>query len=160
MKRQRGQAFLEFAVIFPIFALMLFIVIDGGLLMGRYNNVNNSAKEGARLAAVGANEAEIVERIRAQAHGRLDDAPASCTTYNAGDEAICIEWVSGPTGQSPGTNGSSVRVRIRHGYDLITPLVSWTVGTWDMNVCAIQRLERSTSPPASSQNEGVTSCDD
>ncbi|MEX0710415.1 MAG: TadE family protein [Chloroflexota bacterium] len=50
--RQRGQSLVEFALVFPIFILLVFGLID----MGRYAYVNSTisqaAREGARVAAV------------------------------------------------------------------------------------------------------------
>ena len=48
---ERGQGIIECAVIFPIFVLLVFVVVDGGILMGRYGGVNHAADTGARLAA-------------------------------------------------------------------------------------------------------------
>ena len=36
---QRGQGLVEFAVIFPLFMIFVSLMVDGGLLMGRYNNM-------------------------------------------------------------------------------------------------------------------------
>ena len=52
LSRQDGQGLVEFAVVFPIFIFLVFMMIDGGLLMGRYSNINHAANEGARLLAV------------------------------------------------------------------------------------------------------------
>ncbi len=53
-------------------------MIDGGLVMGRYNNLTNGAKEGARLGAVSTNaataKANIVKRVQDQSHGALTGA--------------------------------------------------------------------------------------
>ncbi len=78
LRGQRAQGLVEFAVIFPIFALLLFAIVDGGLLMGRYNNINNAAKEGARAGAVQYGDGDdaldaVIDRVTEQAHGELDD---------------------------------------------------------------------------------------
>lgn len=161
-RQQHGQGLVEFAVIFPVFALVLFMILDGGLVMGRYNNITNSAKEGARLGAVGANATEIVARTKAQAHGYLDSVPATGNCADLGssavDDVICVQWVSGPDGQSPGAVGSSVRVKIDHEYDFLTPIGGWTIGGWTVKSCAIQRIEQSISPPTASKVAGESSC--
>jgi Flp pilus assembly protein TadG len=162
LSQQRGQGLVEFAVIFPIFAFFLFAVIDGGLLMGRYNNVNNAAKEGARLGAVGAAQTDIVTRVKQQAHGILDSVAASgdCLTYDTDTKAICVEWIGGPSSPAelPGVVGSSVRVRVKYRYTFLTPLVNQLSGVnWDVTACAIQRLEMSVSSPPN-LNAGVTAC--
>ena len=150
---QRGQGIVEFAVIFPIFAFLLFAVIDGGLLMGRYNNINNATKEGARLGATGGatGKAEIVDRVQKQVHGDLDNTAKHPLSTNCGDYAIppantnviCVQWINGPTGEAPGDLGSSVRVLVKYHYQFLTPIVNWIGGGWTVTACAVQRLERS-----------------
>lgn len=48
----RGQSLVEFALVFPIFAALLFGVIDGGRLIYLNTVVSQAAREGARVAAV------------------------------------------------------------------------------------------------------------
>jgi hypothetical protein len=161
LRRQRGQGLVEFAVIFPIFVAILFAIIDGSLLLGRYNNVNNSAKEGARLGAAGGDKTEVVDRAKDQAHGRLDTASTDCVDMgdDAVDDVICVQWVSGPNGESPGQHGSSIRVKIKHKYEYLTPLPNWIGdGGITTTVCAIQRLDNSTSPASSDKVPGEDSC--
>src|SRR5262245_52515550 len=50
-RRQRGQAMVEFALVAPIFFLLLFSVIELGLVMGGQNGLVASARELARFAA-------------------------------------------------------------------------------------------------------------
>jgi hypothetical protein len=154
MKRQRGQGLVEFAVIFPVFALVLFLVLGGGILMGRYNNINNSAKEAARLGAVAASLPEINTRAQQQAHGQLDTAltgTAACTATSG--NRICVQWIPGPGGApAPGELGSSIRVIIGYEYSLF----SGFFGSFPihMSVCAIQRLEQKVSVPDGHEGNG------
>lgn len=50
--RKRGQALVEFALVFPLFVLLVFGIIDAGRLVYTYNTVANSARNGARVAIV------------------------------------------------------------------------------------------------------------
>lgn len=51
-RRDRGQALVEFAVVFPVIVLILFAVFDFGRAVYAYNTIANAAREGARVAAV------------------------------------------------------------------------------------------------------------
>jgi hypothetical protein len=51
----RGQALVEFAVVLPLFLLMLFAVIDIGRVIWANDNLANAAREGARWASVHGN---------------------------------------------------------------------------------------------------------
>ena len=50
--RRRGQALVEFALVLPVFLLIVFGIIDGGRLIFTYNTVSNAARNGARVAIV------------------------------------------------------------------------------------------------------------
>jgi hypothetical protein len=51
-RRQRGQGLTEFALVIPIFALLLFGVIELGRFVYTDSVLSQAAREGARLAAV------------------------------------------------------------------------------------------------------------
>ena len=51
-RRSRGQALVEFALVAPIFFLMLFAIIDFGRFIYYVQILNNAAREGARYAIV------------------------------------------------------------------------------------------------------------
>jgi hypothetical protein len=50
--RQRGQALVEFALIIPLFLLMLFGMIDLGRVIWANDDLAHAAREGARFASV------------------------------------------------------------------------------------------------------------
>ena len=50
--RASGQAMVEFALVAPIFFLLLFGVIEGGRFIFYYETLNNATREGARYAIV------------------------------------------------------------------------------------------------------------
>lgn len=140
-RTEHGQGLIEFAVIFPVFILLVFVLIDGGLVMGRYSQVNHAAQEGARYGATGASSGEIAARVRDQSINLLEDVPTGC-----GGEGICVRWYSGPNGEPRGQVGSLVRVIVRYNYDFVTPLdVPFGVSKFDVDACAMARVERPTS---------------
>jgi Flp pilus assembly protein TadG len=51
---ERGAAMVEFAIIAPVLLLLVFGIVDFGRYFFLYNNLTNSAREGARLGAVSA----------------------------------------------------------------------------------------------------------
>ena len=50
--RRRGQGLVEFALVLPIFLLLIFGVIDGGRYVYVNSTLSNAAREGARLGSV------------------------------------------------------------------------------------------------------------
>ena len=79
--RGTGQALVEFALVLPIFLLIVFGVFELGRAVFAYNTVANAAREGARVAAVNqivsspdCNESKPVED-RTMRTGRSRPAP-------------------------------------------------------------------------------------
>ncbi|HUS23278.1 MAG TPA: TadE family protein, partial [Aeromicrobium sp.] len=66
---RRGQALVEFALVFPIAILLLMAVFDVGRAVFAYNGLTNAAREGARLAAVNQDPAKIKQRVQAMTFG-------------------------------------------------------------------------------------------
>jgi hypothetical protein len=71
----RGQTLVEFALILPVFILILVGIFDGGRLVFAYHTVNNAAREGGREATVNQTLADIQARA-AQHAVALDIPPA------------------------------------------------------------------------------------
>ncbi|HEX5591597.1 MAG TPA: TadE family protein [Candidatus Limnocylindrales bacterium] len=73
--RSRGQALAEFAIVFPVFILLVVAAIDLGRGAFTYNSVTNAAREGARLAIVNQDVAAITQRTTNQTWMAEIDAP-------------------------------------------------------------------------------------
>jgi len=63
---QRGQALLEFALVLPIFVLLLVAIFDLGRAVFAYNTLTNAAREGARMAIVNQYKPSIIARAKQQ----------------------------------------------------------------------------------------------
>lgn len=122
-----GQALVEFALVAPIFFLVLFAIIEAGRFMLYYEALNNATREGARYAIVnGANTlgcptgppapgtspcdptgADVVERVRQAAFGVLGTGVAVT-----------------PTWHDPANNsrGATVTVTATYTYRTVIPL--------------------------------------
>jgi Flp pilus assembly protein TadG len=53
--QSKGQSLVEFALILPVLALLLFALLDLGRAVYMYNTLANAARQGARVAAVNQN---------------------------------------------------------------------------------------------------------
>jgi hypothetical protein len=102
-KGEGGQSLVEFALVLPIFLLVLFAIIDFGMAFHAWLTVSNSAREGARVGAVGAPATEIEQRVRDTAESIGDDVVVTVTN-------------------AEGLPGESVVVDVSYEYTLITPL--------------------------------------
>jgi len=106
-KAEDGQSLVEFALVLPIFLLVLFAIVDFGMAFHAWITVTNSAREGGRLGSVHASAAAIQQRVRDTAD-TLNQDDLSVTVTNADDQG--------------GQPGESVVVDVSYSYSLITPL--------------------------------------
>ena len=128
---ERGQSLVEFALLLPIFLILLFAIVDFGLGLNAWITITNSAREGARVGAVGADAAAITQKVQ-DTSGALELDKLTVTVTNA-----------------QGQPGGSVVVVVDYQYDLITPLSALmefvsgnTIGpTLNLSSSADMRLE-------------------
>ena len=66
-KRGRGQALVEFALVVPVFLLILMAVFDFGRAVFTYASITNGAREGTRLAIVNQDTTSIAREVLASA---------------------------------------------------------------------------------------------
>ena len=129
---EKGQALVEFALLFPIFLLLLFAIVDFGMGFYSWITVTNAAREGARLGVVMATSQQIEDRVYQTADLPNESTRMTVTVTNA-----------------QGQPGESVVVKVDYDYDLITPLagiVSFVSGnvlgpTLTLSSTAEMRLE-------------------
>ena len=62
-RRLKGQALVEFALVFPIIVLLLLAMFDAGRAVFIYNGLTNAAREGVRLAIVNQDKDKVLERV-------------------------------------------------------------------------------------------------
>ena len=60
MKRQKGQAIVEFAIVFPFLLMLLFGLIFSGLVFSDYMTLSNAARSSAREAALAPSKASDI----------------------------------------------------------------------------------------------------
>jgi Flp pilus assembly protein TadG len=73
--RGRGQALVEFALVIPLFLLLLVALFDVGRAVFSYNTLTNAAREGARIAIVNQYKPDIIARAKSQSAIIELDAP-------------------------------------------------------------------------------------
>jgi Flp pilus assembly protein TadG len=64
--RSRGQGLVEFALVLPLFVLLLVAIFDLGRAVFAYNTLTNAAREGARIAIVNQYKPSIIARAKQQ----------------------------------------------------------------------------------------------
>lgn len=138
---RRGQTMVEFALILPIFILVLVGMLDFGRAVYANNTVQNAAREATRLAIVDQNvsaiEAEAVSHA-ANLGLTADDVDVRFLQPDYSDAEPC---------KSDPTLGCMVEVEVRYAYNAATPIISNLVGTIDMFGASRQPIEREFTSP-------------
>src|SRR6478735_7347122 len=81
-RRDRGQALMEFALVIPLFLLLMVALFDMGRAVFAYNTLTNAAREGARMAIVNQDKPSIIARAKSQtAIVELNDPSVSVGFY-------------------------------------------------------------------------------
>ena len=132
-RRGRGQAVVEFALVVPIFFLVLLAIIEAGRFMFYYETLNNATREGARYAIVnGANSLNCPTGRPASGSVPCDPTGEDVkervrnAAFNVLGTAITVtpEWYQSD-GVTLGDNGrgSTVTVNAVYTYNSLIPLI-------------------------------------
>lgn len=114
-RRRQGQSLVEFAVVLPVFLLVLAGIVDFGLGLYSQMTVINAAREGARLGVVDPKDtAGITARVDAMAGG-LDKSQLVINVN-------CKKPSGSGVACSVAEEGDSVVVEVDYTYRLIWPL--------------------------------------
>lgn len=124
-----GQTLVEFALIFPVFILLVMFIFDIGRGVYYYSVLYNAVREGARFAVVGdpnSNATGIKDKVIERAYG-LDLDPGEIT----------VIW------SNPNTPPVIVTVGAEYDYDPITPFIAAFLpgNSLTIDVEATMRLE-------------------
>ena len=119
---RRGQSMVEFALVVPVFILLLVGLFDLGRAVYAYNTVNNAAREAGRLAIVDQYEDHIKDEALAAATGvgvLRDDVTV---TYELPNGAPC------PNVGSDGISACVAVVTVPHRFEAATPIIGNLIG--------------------------------
>lgn len=95
---QRGASLVEFALVFPILALLLFGTIEFGIAFNDYQSVRHGAREAARRAVVwDAGDTSIPDDCTSAASGSIETRRLICFTKQ----------------QVDGIGGGEIRVKVK-----------------------------------------------
>jgi hypothetical protein len=106
----RGQALVEFALILPIFILLLVSIFDLGHVVWANDSLATAAREGARFAVVhgGSNSSKCPQGPLAATYGGTIDPPTTCgftpsslsplVDSREGIKAAAEKWLNGVGG--------------------------------------------------------------
>ena len=129
---RKGAAMVEFALVAPIFLLLVFGVFEFGRYFFVQHTIQYATREGARIALVGVRlqnpdntymtrEESIIRTIRENAAIAVDPAELQISIFPVGaGYSDPDEW---ETTVNAGEGGDYMRVRVLYTYRFLVPLI-------------------------------------
>ena len=111
---EAGQALVEFTMILPIFLVLLFGIVDFGRAFYTWLIVTNAAREGARVAAVQAPQADVQARIW---ESLCESYPSDCTL-----DPAKLTWTNVASANIQGARGEPTIVELSYDFEYATPI--------------------------------------
>lgn len=101
-----GQSLVEFTLILPLLLVLLFAIVDFGRAFYTWNSLSNAAREGARVAAVQGNNAQVDAAVTSAMGGLPTSSPTLQRTYN----------------NVGGQKGQTVTITLNYQFTYVTPI--------------------------------------
>jgi len=161
MRRQRrnkgrAQGLVEFALVLPVFLLILFGIFDAGRLIVTYNALANSARAGARVAIVNQSPAGSTTcdttsatawpkgcAIASGTGANVQEADVDVQIRNSTDSDECRTDTGDPTVKI----GCIAVVRVDGRFEALTPIIGQILGPIDLSSTTKIPIERVCSNP-------------
>ncbi len=121
---RRGTASVEFALVLPLLLALLFGIIEFGFLFKDQLSIQQSAREGARVAAVGRLVSEVGNRIMTTAPSLTTAHLTYDITYRTYSGGVWSGWVTlgdlADGSQNDAPVGAQIRVRTNYVHPFAT----------------------------------------
>jgi Flp pilus assembly protein TadG len=125
---EKGQSLVEFALVLPVFLILVFGILEFGVIMMDQIHLTNAANDGARVGAV---------------KNGTDVQAISAASSSVGGVVSCPAGT--PTASRTGTNPIQLTVTVTCSYSPITPLgglLSSLVISSGLSGTAVMRVEQ------------------
>ena len=131
---QRGAAAVEFALILPIFLLLLFGIIDFGYMINRSAMINNAARDAVREASLQQNKAAVTG-VATAALQQVGTATVTVTCRKPPPGGVCVDY------DTDAESGGTAVVTIAYQHKMLTPVGIFFPGGLDLTRKAEMRIE-------------------
>lgn len=125
LSSSRGQTLLEFALVVPVFLMLVFAVIDFGHLFYVQMSLENAVREAGRYATTGNHLADPKNpgKNLSRVNSIIQTVQQAATGLNVPSNSITVSSVGGGAG-SAGGPGDTVTVTVNTGVKMMTPLIA------------------------------------
>jgi Flp pilus assembly protein TadG len=126
IRDERGQTATEFALVLPVLALLLFGVIQFGILFNNYVTLTDAVRAGARKAAVSRQASDPKGDAEAAVRAAADTLDQSKLTVSV-------------TPNTPWVHGNSVTVHAEYPYEI--NLIGFVLASGRLKSETVERVE-------------------
>jgi Flp pilus assembly protein TadG len=136
IRREDGQALVEFALVLPLLMALLLGIVQFGIVFNNYETLTDATRVGARKAAVarfvGDNGASAIAAVKSSATGLNLSAPGAVKVTSCPTDATCAtnDWT---------TTGNVVTVTATYPYSI--KILDWTIKAGNLTSVTKERLE-------------------
>jgi TadE-like protein len=139
-ERSPGQALAEFALVLPMFAILLFGIIDLGRYVYTANALGNGAREGARSGSVSIRPSPLCDGLSREAcviavskDRSWGLAPASITTTVSCERVAPADTTPNPVAMNLCRTNDLLNVKTQSTFTLVTPIVAQFIGAFGIS---------------------------
>jgi Flp pilus assembly protein TadG len=141
-REERGQSIVEFAIVLPVLAFVLFAILQFGITLNNYVTLTSAARDGARKGAVSRTVADpIGTTVQAVKASAVDLNQSGCTstacTTNCTTTSLCVTVT--PSSVSGWTPGADVTVNATYPYSI--SLFGLVVKSGTLSSTVTERIE-------------------
>lgn len=124
--RRRGQAIVEFALVLPIFLLLIFGILEYSFYVKNALTIANAAREGARYASVGKTTTEIQGRVAQEAVPlSVTGTSGSVTCQYSTDNGATYSALGNADSKNNAPVGSLIRITVRSRHRPLTGAINF-----------------------------------
>lgn len=117
IQNKKGAALVEFAIVAMLLFLLTFGIIEFSLMMKDYLSLNQAAREGARVAALHADRATVIQVVRTSAVGISVVQPSDIgvvPSYRVNSGTGWGDWIIDKV--PPANAGGEIQIRVKATY--------------------------------------------
>lgn len=141
LKNEKGAAAVEFAIVLPIFLILVFGVIEFGFALYDKALITNASREGARFAILFEDpvnsDTDIETRVKSKLN-YLDDNPSASDLINLGAPGSTVTVSVLPATR---TTGTDVTVTVNYTYSFLVLPSFMSIGDLNLSGQTTMRME-------------------
>lgn len=150
LRRQQGQAIVEFAIVLPLFFFLVCVILEFGVFLFDYLSVNEIAREMARTMAVSSNNTTTITKLNARLAGmntvqvQINLASDTTATVSANVDTVMSQMThvsQYSVNENSAVVNGDIQVTVKAYPRFIIPLISQFIPATISSGIIVMRIE-------------------